>query len=92
MGDEDYMENYQRELDEQTASIENACPACGGDVRQHDETQLRKCISSTKAGPDELVHRFEASNTLNQWLYQKDMAILKVLLEIRDLLKKSKSK
>ena len=91
MGDEDYMENYQRELDEQTASIENTCPACGGDVRQHDETQLRKCISSTKAGPDELVHRFEASNTLNPWLYQKDMAILKVLLEIRDLLKKSKN-
>ena len=91
MGDEDYMENLQKEMDENQAAMENVCPACGGDVRQHDETQLRKCISSTKAGPDELVHRFEASNTLNQWLYQKDMAILKVLLEIRDLLKKLKN-
>ena len=93
MGDEFDMENFQKEIDEEQASMENVCPACGGDIRKHSQAQLSKCRSEAEAySPEDVVKKFEKSS-----YYTSDnipsiqVATLKILLEIRDLLKKSKN-
>jgi len=98
MGDEFDIENFQKELDEDNAkheeemsAIENVCPVCGGDTRNHSQTQLMKCHLDGQAySPEDIVKKFEDSSYYtpdNQ--PAREVAILKVLLEIRDLLLES---
>ena len=100
MGDDFDLEKIQKEydeqqagFDEQEAAIENKCPACEGDVRNHSQAQLSKCTSEAEAyGPEDAVKRFEKSSYYTgDTIFTMQAATLKVLLEIRDLLKKSKN-
>ena len=93
MGDEFDLENFQKELDEDRASMESVCPSCGGDIRKHSQTQLSKCTSEAEAsGPEDVVKKFEKSSYYTcDNIPSIQVATLKILLEIRDLLKKSKN-
>ena len=87
-----YTDELQAEYDEKIAKIDNECQVCGGDMRNHSQAQLSKCTSEADAySPEDIVKNFEKSYYYTPSRLPIQVATLKVLLEIRDLLKKSKN-